>query len=129
VEARRGCERITGRQWLLAWGCAVILLLVGTTMSGSLKADIEGQLWHAWPWSASAHFVLFGVIAAIPVYGRGRLWVLRALALALLLAFLTEWLQGFVPGRHPLVRDGIIDLCGAATGLLAGSLCLRRRQP
>ena len=125
----RGFERITGRQWLLAWGCAVILLLVGTTMSGSLKADIEGQLWHALPWSASAHFVLFGVIAAIPVYGRGRLWGLRALALALLLAFLTEWLQGFVPGRHPLVRDGIIDLCGAATGLLAGSLCLRRSQP
>lgn len=125
--AKRGLGRLSRRQWLLAWGAAVVLLLIGTTIPGSVKAEIEGQLWHAWPWSASAHFVLFAVIAAIPVYGEGRTWPLRALAVALFFAFLTEWLQQFVAGRHPLLRDGIIDLCGAATGMLAATLALRKR--
>ena len=102
-----------------ALGAAIVLLLVGTTMPGSLKAEIEGQLWSAWPWSASAHFVMFAVIAAIPAYGTGRWWPARVLALAIGLALLTETLQRFVPGRHPLLRDGLIDLAGTATGLLA----------
>jgi len=104
----------------------VLLLLVGTTLPGSLKAGIEGQLWSGWPWSASAHFVLFALIAAIPAYGKGRWWPLRALALVIALALLTEWLQDFVPGRHPLLRDGLIDMAGAVTGLAIAAL---RRRP
>ena len=34
--------RLSRKQWLLAWGVAVLLLLVGTTIPGSLKAQIEG---------------------------------------------------------------------------------------
>jgi hypothetical protein len=111
---------------LIAWGIAIVLLLVGTTMPGDIKSEIEGQLSKAWPWAASAHFILFAIIAGIPVYGSGRAWPVRALLLALFLAVLTEWLQQFVPGRHPLVRDGLIDLSGAALGLAAGFLCVRR---
>ena len=125
--AKRGLGRFSHRQWLLAWAAAVVLLLIGTTIPGSLKAQIEGQLWNRWPWSSSAHFVLFAVIAALPVYGERRTWPLRALAVAVVLAFLTEGLQHFVAGRHPMLRDGIIDLCGAATGMLAATLWLHRR--
>jgi hypothetical protein len=120
---------MTRRQWLLAWCVAVALLLAGTTMPGSLKSEIEGQLWHAWPWSASAHFTLFAVIAAIPVYGQVRTWPLRALAVALGLAVLTEWLQGFVPGRHPLLRDVVIDLGGAMAGVVASLVWPRPKNP
>lgn len=101
----------------LALLAAIAVLLVGTTMPGSLKGEIEGRLWHLWPWSASAHFVLFGVIAAIPAYGEGRWRVWRALALGIFLALLTEWLQGFAPDRHPSLRDALIDLCGTISGL------------
>lgn len=101
---------------------AILLLLAGTTMPGSLKADIEGQLWSDWPWSAAAHFVLFGVIAALQVYGEGRWKIARALALGIGLAVLTEQLQQFVPGRHPLLRDGLIDLAGTVVGLVAARM-------
>ena len=94
-------------------------------MPASLKADIEGQLWSAWPWSASAHFLLFGVIAALQVYGEKRWAIARAVALAITLAILTEQLQQFVPGRHPLVRDGLIDLAGSMVGLVAARMLAR----
>jgi len=98
---------------------AVVLLVAGTTMPGSLKADIEGHLWSAWPWSGSAHFVMFGLIAAIQVYGEGRWAIARAIALGICLAVLTELLQRFVPGRHPLLRDCLIDFSGTVVGLMA----------
>ena len=97
---------------------AVVVLLIGTTMPGALKGSIEGELWHGWPWSAFAHFTLFALIAATPAYGEDRWWPFRAAALALALAFITEFLQQFVPGRHPLLRDGLIDLAGTLTGLM-----------
>lgn len=111
--------RLTRTPILLAWCTAILLLVVGTTMPGSAKAEIEGHLWREWPWSASAHFVLFAFITGAPVYGSGRAWPLRALGLAIVLALVTEWLQSFVPGRHPMLRDGLIDMAGAITGVVA----------
>jgi hypothetical protein len=94
----------------------IALLLVGTLMPGALKSQIEGSLWHSIPWSAAAHFCLFGAIAWTAAFG-GRIGFLRALVLAAVLAGLTETLQGFVPGRHPLWRDVGIDMAGAVLGL------------
>jgi hypothetical protein len=108
----------SGARTRAAFAVVIVLLLVGTTIPGSLKADIEGQLWTGWPWSSTAHFVLFAVIAALPVYGPGRWGAIRALALAAFLAVLTECLQSLVPGRHPMLRDGLIDLAGTAAGLM-----------
>lgn len=88
-------------------------------MPGSVKQGVEAQLWGAWPWAALAHFVLFAVIAATPVYGAAPRSLPRAMLTALALAVTTEWLQSFVPGRHPLVRDALIDLTGTLAGLLA----------
>lgn len=119
---------MTRRQQLAALAAAILVLLVGTTIPGSLKGEIEGQLWHGWPWSASAHFVLFAVIAAIPVYGEDRWWMARAIALALFLAALTESLQSFAPGRHPMLRDVLIDLAGTAAGLIVSAVGRRARN-
>jgi VanZ family protein len=102
-----------------------VVLFIGTSMPGSLKASIEGQLWHTWPWSGSAHFVLFAIIAAIPAYGQGRWRMVRVLALAVCLAAATEFVQQFVPGRHPLLRDALIDLSGAITGLIIATAARR----
>jgi VanZ family protein len=94
----------------------VLTLFVGTLMPGSVKSEIEGHMWSALPWSAMAHFVLFAAIAALPVYGRRWGGFAGALLLALALAASTELLQLWVPGRHPMVRDGLIDLAGALAG-------------
>lgn len=88
-------------------------------MPGDMHSAIESRMWPALPWSALAHFTLFALIAAFPVYGQGRAATLRAIALALLLAAVTELAQSFVPGRHPMLRDAAIDLAGTAFGLMA----------
>src|SRR5437868_13366034 len=95
----------------------VLVLFAGTLMPGSLKTGIEQQMWHVLPWSAMAHLVLFGVIAAQPAFGRGWGAVARALLLAAVLACTTELLQTWVPGRHPRLQDVGIDLAGALVGL------------
>ena len=94
----------------------IAVLLVGTLMPGNVKASIESRAWSGIPWSSLAHLVLFAVIALVPVYGpvpRGYYW---ALLLATTLAGGTEWLQQFVPGRYPRLRDVMIDLSGTAIG-------------
>jgi hypothetical protein len=106
----------------------VLLLFVGTLMPGSVKAQVESQLWGVVPWSSVAHFALFAAIAALPVYGSGRGGVLRAVVLALLLATITESMQSMVPGRHPLLRDALIDLAGTFAGLTLRSLWLARMR-
>ena len=103
-------------------GLLVAALFVGTLMPGDLKAQIETQLWHTLPWSAMAHFCLFGAMAALPGYGSGWVGPRRALYLALLLAALTELGQAWVPGRHPLLRDVAIDLSGCVAGLMLRGL-------
>jgi hypothetical protein len=111
------------------WLLTILVLIVGITIPGSLKAEIEGHLWSSLPWSASAHFVLFAIIAAIPVYGEDRWRTVRALLLAIALATLTELLQQSVPGRHALLRDGLIDLAGAMTGIAIGEAQRKLKGP
>ena len=95
----------------------LLLLFLGTLMPGSVKATIEGKMWHVLPWSGLAHAVLFAAIASLPVYGHGRPMLWRPMLFALFLAGLTEALQTWVPGRHPLLRDVGIDMAGALVGL------------
>jgi VanZ family protein len=122
-------EVFVTKPWRLFFGL-LLLLFVGTLMPGDLKAEVESHFWHALSWSAMAHFVLFAAIASVPVYGSGQAGAWRAVLLAVLLAATTESLQSLVPGRHPMVRDVLIDLAGALMGLaLRGLWVARTRQP
>lgn len=94
-----------------------LVTLLGTWIPGELKAGIEARLWGVLPWSTLAHFALFAAIAAVPAYGRGWRAAARPLALAAALALLSEMVQQWVPGRHPLLRDGLVDMAGAVVGL------------
>lgn len=117
------------KPWV-SFAVLVVLLFMGTLMPGSLKAEIESHLWSELPWSSLAHFAAFSAIAALPVYGNGRAGVWRTFLFAVLLAVTTELLQSLVPGRHPLLRDALIDLAGTTAGLTLRSLWLARtRQP
>jgi len=95
----------------------LVLLFIGTLMPGSLKAEVESHFWHALPWSALAHFTLFAAMSMLPVYGSGQAGAWRAVVLGALLAVMTESMQSLVPGRYPLLRDGLIDLAGTFAGL------------
>lgn len=108
----------------------LVLLFVGTLMPGSLKAQVESHFWHALPWSALAHFTLFAAMAMLPVYGTGQSGAWRVVLLGALLAATTESMQSLVPGRYPMLRDGLIDLAGTFAGLALRGLWLARvRQP
>ena len=113
----RTTKAANGRRARTAVALLALLLLAGTWMPGDLKAGIESRLWGALPWSTLAHFFLFGAIAAVPAYGSGWRAVAWPLALAVALAFLSEAVQQWVPGRHPLLRDGLVDMAGAILGL------------
>jgi hypothetical protein len=117
------------RAWAAAGVCAATtgLLLAGTLMPGDLKGAIEGRLGENLPWSTLGHFILFAVFGMLPVYGRGRLQGLRALAFCLVLAAATEVAQLWIPGRYPQWQDAALDLAGAAVGLAVRRLWLARR--
>jgi hypothetical protein len=104
----------------------ILLLVVGTLMPGDVKAAIESRFWHGIPWSGLAHLVLFTAIAGQKIYGSSNMAQVRRLALALVLAATTELFQNWVPGRHPLLRDVGIDMCGALLGTLSAYFLSRR---
>lgn len=105
----------------------VLLLVAGTTMPSALMAGIQDRMWDQLPWAKLAHFTLFALIGLCPVYGTGPAAVWRIILVAVALAALTEMLQSLVPGRHPQVRDIVIDLSGTATALLLHRLLPPRR--
>lgn len=107
----------------------VLLLVAGTTMPAGLKAGIEDRMWHQLPWSKLAHYTLFAMIGLCPVYGTGRAAAWRIIVVAVGLAALTELLQSLVPGRHPQLRDVLLDLSGTATALLLRKLLPPQPSP
>jgi VanZ family protein len=52
----------------------------------------------------------------------------RPVALAAIVPVIDECIQLGVPGRSGQPTDVLLDMCGAATGLLIGLLVLRRRR-
>jgi VanZ family protein len=77
-----------------------------------------------------AHFSVYATLAVLfhRALPPGRwVWALAWLLTALY-AGSDEWHQSFVPGRHPHITDVVIDLCGAAFGLLMLWLIHRRKR-
>ena len=70
-----------------------------------------------------AYAVLTLLTAWLPVRVPGRFWLL---ALVILHAPGTEWLQQFVEGRTGTVRDAVLDWVGIAVGV---ALTWRRWRP
>ena len=103
----------------------VTAIVVGALMPNSLRRELQSHLWQGIPWSAIGHFVLFALLAACPIYGRGPGRWERAALVAIVLAIGTEMMQGWIPGRYPRVRDVGLDMCGTLAGLLVARWWLR----
>lgn len=93
-----------------------LTLLVGTLLPGEYKAAIQRMLGASNQIQPIAHFVLFFLLGVM------LSWLLRdrspwlPLAICLLPAIGTEWLQHFSPQRHPRLSDVGVDMSGALVG-------------
>ncbi|MDP3759097.1 MAG: VanZ family protein [Ramlibacter sp.] len=105
----------------------MVAILGDTLMPGSAKAAIESQLWHVVPWASLGHFVLFGCLGWVVAQQEPSRMAIPALLLAAALAGGTEWLQMWVPGRHPRLIDIGIDMAGALAGCTAAAVMFSRR--
>ncbi len=95
-------------EWLPPW----LRSRVTVSLSGGFTV---GKLGHS-----LGHGVLAALIFWLPLRGPGR-WA--CLAVLSLHAFVTEYIQTFVPGRHGQWIDVGIDHVGLAWGTLLGGLC------
>ncbi len=104
----------------LLWGFALcaLLLFVGTLMPGDWRDSIEGRLFPSYfPFSSLAHFALFALMTGFLRMPPLAWSVGRVMVIVLLLAVSSEVLQHFALGRHPSLRDVVIDLVGAGVGI------------
>jgi VanZ family protein len=60
--------------------------------------------------------------------GERRRSVVPAIAIACVVPIVDECIQLGVPGRSGRPTDVLLDMCGAATGLLIGAIVLSRRR-
>ncbi len=81
------------------------------------------------PWDKLAHFTIFAILAASIQARWPRLLPLWVIALAVLVGITDELHQLLVPGRQADWSDGLADLLGSISGLLAwrGAQKLRQR--
>ncbi len=105
---------------LLRWLPVVIWMGVIFAFSAQpTLPSLPGAFWDTLM-KKGGHLTVYAVLAALSwraleprrsVFG----W---AWLLAVLYACTDEWHQSFVPGRHPMATDVLIDACGAAVALL-----------
>ncbi len=105
-----------------AWVSAFVRDLLG---EGLLLDRIEWLLPYADAYASwVAHFVEYGALAVAFYWGIRRQWpsmrraALPAWGATIVYAVSDELHQGFVPGRHPDLRDIATDAAGAAVALL-----------
>jgi VanZ like family len=117
----------------LAWvllALHLLVLLVGTQMSGAWRDGIERSLHAPSFFSSLAHFVLFAGMGGLSAM-RPLSWpVGRVVLVTSGLALLTEALQFLAVDRHPRWLDVGIDMAGVLTGvglINVLSLCRIRR--
>jgi ABC-type Fe3+ transport system permease subunit len=133
-KARTGGEgqrrAISAKQPWLRWGAAALWMGVIYYFSDQSSFALLDHVWQPSLLSISAHFAEYAILAALLWYAlrstpalAGRAAPL-AFTLAVLYAISDEFHQSFVPGRHPDVRDVLVDAAGA----LVAVLLLHRRS-
>jgi VanZ family protein len=105
-------ERRARRYGAIALGLAIAVIYARATATGNANVDLVERV----------HFVEYGLLALLffRVWReRGDLSTLALPALAcIVVAFVDEWFQWFVPGRVGEIRDVALDGVAIASGLL-----------
>ena len=113
-------------RWLMIAGWMALIFF----FSSQPQLPSAPDPWADLVFKKGAHFTVYAVLAVLfrrALPPSRRIWALSWM-LTVLYAASDEWHQSFVPGRHPQLTDVLIDLCGAATGLLIFWWLQRRAQ-
>ena len=113
-----------------AWsrvGCGVgsALMVVILFFGAGTAADIP--LFSA-PFDKVAHFVYYGVMAALLAHAVGIGWLWIPLLFIPLVGAVDEWHQAAVAGRYPSAWDWLADLLGAAAFIYAYRKWVTRKR-
>lgn len=112
--SRKSAER------LLAF--LVLVLLVGTQMSGVWRDAVQNAVLPGWGLSSGAHFVLFASMAWLARVAPLAQPIVRIGLHGLALALLTEGMQFFAIDRNASWADVGIDMSGVVAGLFFARL-------
>lgn len=107
----------------------LVSLFVGTLMPGAWRDEAFRITHLPWQLTKVAHFVLFACVAAVARLPPLALPVWMICLSTLVLALLTEGLQYLASNRNPSWQDLVIDMAGAALGLLLAGLAASRASP
>lgn len=113
-------SRPAARLWALLF---VLSILFGTLMPAAWRDAIFGLFPHGVVVQKTGHVVAFAGAAFLAL--RGAPWQVRPwhiLAMGLLVAIATEWMQVLVRGRSPSMRDLALDMGGVCLGLALARL-------
>lgn len=116
--------------WSLALGWMGLIFL----FSAQSNFDFISEQWNSDPLSVAAHFSEYALLAALLAQAlrHSRITATRAARLAFLLSVVyagsDELHQAFVPGRHPDLRDVLVDALGALAGLCLLHWLLRKQM-
>jgi hypothetical protein len=105
----------------------LVFILVGTLMPVELRKLVMRPFPRRLHVDLIGHAMAFAVLAALTVKATPLRWP-HVFLIALLLAIATEVAQSFIPGRTALASDVLVDVAGAAAGLLLARLASRPRQ-
>lgn len=115
-----------------AWLPALVMAGVIFLLSAQSDTRLSPNPATDWLLRKTAHLIAYGMLAFLALFALHVARAPRRTALALLIASAyaasDELHQSFVPGRSPEVRDVLIDVCGAAVGVIAWHALARVRQ-
>jgi VanZ family protein len=111
--------------FLRRWGLALLLMTVIFGFSSIPSNEMPNFGLLDFVVKKGGHALGYGLLALSYLYGlkgtnQGMLsrWLITAWFLAVVYSTTDEFHQSFVPGRHPVVTDVLIDAAGAAIALL-----------
>lgn len=102
----------------------LVFILVGTLMPAELRKLMVMPFPRRLHVDLIGHAIAFAILAALIVKAIPLRWP-PVLLITLLLAIGTEVAQSFIPGRTALASDVLVDVAGAAFGLMLARLTSR----
>lgn len=97
---------------LVRVGCGIAAIVMAATIFLGAEEVAKTPLFSA-PYDKLAHFIYYGVMAALLSHALGLRWLWVPLLVVPVIGFFDEWNQVYVVGRDASVWDWVADVIGA----------------
>jgi VanZ family protein len=101
---------VNAKGWVRA-GCGVAAVLLAATIFIGAEDVAKTPLFPA-PYDKLAHFIYYGVMAALLSHALGSRWLWVPLLMVPVVGFFDEWNQVYIVGRDASVWDWVADVLG-----------------